>query len=128
MTSIDQLRISLMEKDGEFKTEEGELKSSCIVKSTAVFRFNEYVSSTFPGASEEEVELILSGVSDKILHDLLEKSEHLEFNQVGIWLTINGEVLENSIDLSALNSIEEYGVEDTVAIYELIKMTLKDNG
>ena len=128
MTNIELLRISLLDKEGEFKTEEGELKSSCTVKSTAVFRFNEYVSSTFPGATEEERETILSGVSDKILHDLIEKSEHLEYNHIGIWLTVNEEVIENSMDLSALQAIEEYGVEGTVGIYEFIKMTLKDNG
>ena len=125
MTDIDKLRISLMEKTGEEKQEDGEIKSSCTVKATAVFRFNEYVSSTFPGASEEERETILSGVSDKILHDLIEQSEHLEYDYVGIWLTINDEVFENSMDISALDAIQKYGQKDIIPIYEFIKMSIK---
>jgi hypothetical protein len=125
MTYIDLLRISLLEKDGEIKTDEGEVKSTCVCKSTAVFRFNEYVETTFPGANDEEREAILSGVSDKILHDLMEQTS-AEYNHVGIWLTISGVVIENSIDLPGLKAIEEFAPDtEIVPIYEFIKMTLK---
>ena len=125
MTDIDKLKISLMEKTDEFKTKDGEMKSSCIVKSTAVFCFNEYVSSTSPDASDEERETILCGVADKILHDLIEASPNVTYNHVVVWITVGDMVLENSMDISALTGIGEYGEKGIVPIYELIKITLQ---
>ena len=126
MTNIDKLVISLLKKiEEKSKIEENkEIRYSFLKKSTAVFRFNEYIDSTFHGATEEERESILSGVSDKILNDLIEQSTNLEYDYVGIWLTIGDDIIENSMDLSALEAIGKYGAEDIVPIYELIKMSL----
>ena len=121
MTDIQQLKISLMEKKGDVKG--GQEKADYIIKGSATLQFNEYVKTTFPEINEEDRESILMQASQLMFQDLQEKTKDV-FDSVGIWLTIADQVYENSIALSVMEGIQQYGEKGIVPIYELIKMTI----
>lgn len=124
MTDIQQLKISLMEKKGDVKGDKE--KADYIIKGSATLQFNEYVKTTFPEINEEDRESILMQASQLMFQDLQEKTKDV-FDSVGIWLTIADQVYENSISLSVMEGIQQYGEKGIVPIYELIKMTIPVN-
>lgn len=125
MTDIKQIKISLMETQGEVDPSTG--KSDYILKTSATFQFNEYVEKTYTEADEEDREQILKEASQLIYKDLLEKTKD-KFDSVGVWLTIGDKVYETSITISVMEGIQQYGESGVVPIYELVKMTLPVNG
>lgn len=124
MTDIQQLKISLMEKKGDVKGDKE--KADYIIKGSATLQFNEYVKTTFPEINEEDRESILMQASQLMFQDLQEKTKDV-FDSVGIWLTIADQAYENSIALSVMEGIQQYGEKGIVPIYELIKMTIPVN-
>jgi hypothetical protein len=124
MTDIKQIKISLMEKQGDADPSTG--KGDYILRASATFLFNEYVQKTFPKAGEEDREQILKEGSQLIYQDLLEKSKD-KFDSVGVWLTIGNKIYENSITISAIEGIQQYGEKGIVPIFELIKMSIPVN-
>lgn len=110
-----------MEKKGDVKG--GQEKADYIIKGSATLQFNEYVKTTFPEINEEDRESILMQASQLMFQDLQEKTKDV-FDSVGIWLTIADQVYENSIALSVMEGIQQYGEKGIVPIYELIKMTI----
>ncbi len=124
MTDIKQIKISLMESQGEVDPSTG--KSDYIMKTSASFQFNEYVEKTCPEIDEEGREQILKEGSQLIYQDLLEKTKD-KFDSVGVWLTIGDLIYENSISLAAMEGIQEHGEKGIVPIYELIKMIIPIN-
>jgi translation initiation factor IF-3 len=125
MTDIKQIKISLMESNGEVDPSTG--KSDYILKTSATFQFNEYVEKTYPEIDEEGREQILKEASQLIYQDLLEKTKN-KFDSVGVWLTIGDKVYETSITLSVMEGIQQYGEKGIVPIFELVKMTIPVNG
>lgn len=125
MTDIKQIKISLMETQGEVDPSTG--KSDYILKTSATFQFNEYVEKTYTEADEEDREQILKEASQLIYKDLLEKTKD-KFDSVGVWLTIGDQIYDNSISISVMEGIQQYGESGVVPIYELVKMTLPVNG
>jgi hypothetical protein len=112
---INLLKISLLERVGE--PIEG--KADFIAKASATLKFKELFEKT-PNVEED---LLLQNVSDIILNDLTEKSKDY-FNAIGVWITAEDKVYENSIDLTAFENMKEYGGEEVVPIFEFIKMTI----
>ena len=125
MTDINQIKISLMEKNGETKKEDG--KTDYLIKTSATFKFNEYVEKTFPEVDGEGREQILKEVSQLIYGDLLEKTSD-KFDSVGVWITLGEQIFENSIDIAVMEGIQQYGEKGIVPIFELIKMSIPENG
>jgi hypothetical protein len=125
MTDIKELKISLMEKRGEIDPSTG--KSDYIMKTSATFKFNEYVEKTYPEADEEDREQILKEASQLIYQDLLEKTND-KFDSVGVWIDVENQIFENSIDIAVMEGVKQYGEAGIVPIYELLKMSLPENG
>lgn len=121
MTDIKEIKISLMETQGEVDPSTG--KSDYIMKTSATFLFNEYVEKTFSEADEEDRLQILKEVSQLVYRDLIEKTKD-KFDSVGVWLTVREQVYENSISVAVMEGIQEHGIKGIVPIYELIKMSL----
>jgi len=121
MTDIKEIKISLMESKGEVDPSTG--KADYIMRTSASFQFNEYVEKTYPEADEEDRLQILKEGSNLIYRDLIDKTKE-KFDSVGVWLTIGDKVYENSIAISAMEGIQEYGEKGIVPIFELIKMSL----
>jgi acetate kinase len=124
MTNINEIKISLMESQGAMDPSTG--KSDYIMKTSATFKFNEYVEKTYPEADEEDREEILKQISALVFQDIVLKTKD-KFDSVGIWVTVGDQVFDNSIDSAVLSGIKEHGEKDIVPIYEFIKMTLSDS-
>ena len=125
MTDIKQIKISLMESQGEVDSSTG--KADYIMRTSASFNFNEYVEKTYPGADEEDREEILKQISSLVYQDIIKQTKD-KFDSVGVWITVGNQVFENSINAAVLSGIHEYGEKGIVPIYELIKMSLPENG
>jgi hypothetical protein len=121
MTDIKELKISLMEKTEEADPETG--KGGYLLRTSATFGFNEYVEKTYPDADEEDRLQILGAACQLIYQDLLEKTKD-PFDSIGVWITIGDQVFENSIAISTMEGIQQYGEKGIVPIFELVKMTL----
>ena len=124
MTDIKQIKISLMEARGEIDSSTG--KSDYIMKTSATFLFNEYAEKTYPEADEEDRLQILKEASQLIYRDLIEKTKD-KFDSVGVWLTVEEKIYENSISIAVMEGIQEHGIKGIVPIFELVKMTLPIN-
>ena len=60
-----------------------------------------------------------------IYGDLISESKD-KLDTVGIWITFDDDsVIENSMDISILDSIGEYGENGIIPILEFVKMTLQ---
>ena len=71
---------------------------------------------------------MLSLLVSKIYEDILIDAP-VEADYLGIWLTSNDSVIENSISLSTLNSIQEYSLKHNNPIVDFFNMTIvKENG
>jgi hypothetical protein len=128
MIDIKQIKISLMEKKGDVQEEVGlPAKADYIIKSSATLKFNEYIDLNFPGIDDNSREIILKEASQLMYQDLLGKTKD-PFDSIGVWLTVGDQIYENSIALSAMEGIQEYGEKGIVPIYELVKMTIPENG
>jgi hypothetical protein len=121
MTDIKQIKIAFMESLGGINPSTG--KSEYIIKTSASFKFNEYIEKTYTEADEEDRLQIIKEGSQLIYLDLLEKTKE-KFDSVGIWITIGDQIYENSITISAMEGIQQYGGDDIVPIFELIKMSM----
>jgi acetate kinase len=121
MTDIKEIKISLMESQGEVDPSTG--KADYLMKSSASFRFNEYVEKNYPEADEEDRLKILKEASKLIYYDIISKTKD-KFDSVGVWVTVGDKIYENSIDISTMEGIQEYGEKGIVPIFELVKMSL----
>jgi acetate kinase len=122
MTDIKQIKISLMETRGEVDPSTG--KNDYIIKTSGSFQFNAYVEKT--EANEKDRLQILKEASQLIYQDLIEKTKD-EFDSVGVWLTVGEKDYENSMTISALEGIQQYGEKGIIPIFELIKMSIPIN-
>lgn len=124
MTDIKEIKISLMETNGEVDPSTG--KCDYLLRTSASFKFNEYVGKTYPEADEEDRLQILKEGSKLIYQDLISKTKD-KFDSVGVWLTIGDQIYENSIAVSAMEGIQQHGEKGIVPIFELVKMTIPIN-
>ena len=126
MLKIDELKISLMERDLQNKNEEEKHKKAFIIRSSASFDVKDYVTNHIKEKiGDDDYENFISTTSRLIYDELLSKTSHKEVvDTVGVWVSIDSSVYENSMDLDTLDKMEKYGAEDLNAIFELIKMTI----
>ncbi|MDD5649297.1 MAG: hypothetical protein PHF86_02585 [Candidatus Nanoarchaeia archaeon] len=116
---IDIIQIALLEKAGEL--DKG--KTEYIQKISGSFNFRKYLKDE--NIDKKSQEKILSEISQQIFNDLRNRVGETNFyDAVGIWITIGDKVLENSLDLSVLENIQQFGEPGIVPIFEFIKMTL----
>lgn len=55
--------------------------------------------------------------------DLIKKCSDID--HLGIWLTYDGKIIENAININTLNDMKELGADDVDPILEFCKMTIK---
>lgn len=63
------------------------------------------------------LELIFEELSNSVIKD------NADIDTLGMWLTYEDKIVDNSIKLSILNDIQKYGDDDINSIYEFYKMT-----
>ena len=121
---IDVIQIALLEKVSELNKEG---KTEYIQKISGSFNLKKYYKEYLKeeNLNKEDQEKILSEFSQKIFKDLCNKVVEKNFyDAVGIWITIGDKVLDNSLDLSVLENIQQFGEPGIIPIFEIIKMTL----
>jgi hypothetical protein len=126
MKKILECKVSLMEKDINFSIDE-ESKGNYIIRTSGTFnpekvledRTNKFI------ITEDEYKSFVETAIMTIYEDLLENSTDKKVDTVGIWITFeDGEKIDNAMDISLLEAIEDYGEEGVISILELAKMTL----
>jgi hypothetical protein len=122
---IDIIQIALLEKAGEL--DKG--KTEYIQKISGSFNFRKYLKEYLKDENidKKSQEKILSEISQQIFNDLCNRVGETNFyDAVGIWITIGDKVLENSLDLSVLENIQQFGEPGIVPIFEFIKLTINN--
>jgi len=130
MKKVIECKVSLMEKDKDFSVNK-EGKGNYIVRSSGRFLPNEYFKKWGVNIKEdfdqEEYNFFIGNAITTIYGDLIAESKN-KLDSVGIWITFDDEsVVENSMDISILDSIREYGQEGIIPILEFVKMTLQSD-
>jgi len=126
MKKIKEYRMSLMEKDDTFPTKE-EGKSNFIIRNTAMLEVERYIVKKKLSLNEEEYDDFVLNSSKLIYDALVEKKGKYSVDTIGIWIKFaDGKEVENSIELSVLEDLQKYGMEDVVPVFEFIKMTVQD--
>jgi len=129
MKKVNEFKISLMEKPKDFLVDE-EGKGNYIIRSSGVFKVEEYLQNLDEDqqVSEDEYEKFLQGAMMAIYDNLLENNAEKSFDTVGLWITYkDGEILENAMDFSVLETFNEFGPDEVVPFLEFVKMTLPVN-
>lgn len=121
MKKIKEYRMSLMTKDSDKSKIEG--KTNYIIKYSALLEVANYIKNQ-EVIEKEYDDFVLN--SSKILFDELLKSKgKTNVDSVGIWVSFeDGLEIDNSIDISVLEDIKNYGSEDIEPIKEFFKMSL----
>ena len=128
MWEIEDIKMALMEKIPGTEKPEG---NDYISKTATLIKFMDYIKETHKelwDQSEEIKQDIVSQISDYMFKDLLERNGDQSIDSVGIWLTMGDKILENSLDLSTIEGMIQYGEEGINPIFELIKMTIDLDG
>ena len=119
---IKSITLSLLEKDTTSQlVRTGEepfiRRASAIVD---VEKFLDHPQDIF----KNEHEFIQSSIG--IFFDELQKSNDGSSTHVGIWIEKDDDVYTNSIKISILEKMKEYGSEDLDPIFEFYEMTIKN--
>ena len=114
-----KLTMSLLKKVSSIdeKTSKTEYKKLCTAK------FN-YDPLLFEGETDEKMKKLFSDVLNSMFEDLTERDVDYESTSIGLWIEVAGEMFENSIDISTLNTIRQIGNKDDL-ILEFYKMTIR---
>jgi len=125
MEKIKEIKVSLLEKEENFNIDESN-------KGNYIARASE---SIFPELFLEKKKIVLNDIeyknfaediTNQMFEDLSNKTKEQKIDSVGIWFTFENEkIIENSIDLTILNSMAEHH-NDIEPIKEFVKMTLID--
>jgi len=114
---FENLKMSLMIAGSEVN--EKSCKADYEVKVSGDFKI---AAGFYSGLSENEQEDLTEGIVTSMYEEL---TKHIkDEDTVGIWLTVDGEVYENSLKIETLTDMESYSDEDVNSIYEFFKMTL----
>lgn len=117
---LESIKISLMISESDINKETG--KSDYLLKCSGEFHLpNDFFNELL----KEEKDLLLSNLVEAIYNDLHVQNPNIEVDTVGLWIKYNKKEYENSIKISTLNDIKEWGDKDIVPIYEFFKLTLK---
>lgn len=124
MKKIKEYRMSLMTKDSDKSKIAG--KTNYIIKYSALLEVANYIKNQENVAQKEYDYFVLN--SSKILfNELLKNKGKTNIDSVGIWVSFeDGLEIDNSIDISVLEDIKNYGSEDIEPIKEFFKMTLEE--
>ena len=125
MNKIIECKLALMEKEKDFSMND-KSEGNYIIRSSAMFKPEEYLEEHYPEVvpSDEEYNLLIESSVHGMYDTLVEKSTQLH-ETLGIWLTLeDGTVIDNAIDLSVLEAMEQYGDGAVVPVREFAKMTL----
>jgi len=114
LKEIKGITLSLMKKDTDIK----DGKAEYIKKKSAKFVVpKDYILDT----------TIVEHLVTNMFNDLND-NEPKDVDSLGIWIQHNnGEIIDNSISLRTLDSIQEYSKQPVNPIYEFFKMTLNVN-
>ena len=129
MKRITECKVSLLEKPGDFAIDT-EGQGNYIMKTTGTFYPEKYLEQWAKGEdpSEKDYEDFIHSVFLGIYENLLEQKKDEGFDSVGIWITFeDGEKIDNAMDLSVLESFEQFGEEGVIPFLEFVKMTLQPN-
>lgn len=126
MKKIIECKISLMEKDQNFSIDE-KGKGNYIVRATGTFKPEEYLQQWSNGEElkEDEYRSFIENALMMIYDNMLERASEDKLDTVGLWITFDDEkTIDNAIDLSVMETMEQYGEEGVIPILEFAKMTL----
>ena len=126
MKKIKEYRMSLMSKNFDEKSKiEG--KSNYIIRCSAFLEVANYIKKQ--ELIEKEYDDFVLNSSKLLFEELLNHKRKTNINNVdsiGVWVSFeDGMEVDNSIDLSVLNDIKNYGSKDIEPIKEFFKMTLE---
>ena len=127
MNIIKNFKISLMEK--QFTPEKDEKKNigNFVIKCSATLNTEELLKYLIFKTEENYLEQIHQLVSN-VYDDLIKENKNNKIDTVGIWITNDkGLILDNSIRISVLDDIKNYGVKNINPIIEFFKMTYENN-
>ena len=127
MNIIKNFKISLMEK--QFTPEKDEKKNigNFVIKCSATLNTEELLKDLIFKTEENYLEQIHQLVSN-VYDDLIKENKNNKIDTVGIWITNDkGLILDNSIRISVLDDIKNYGVKNINPIIEFFKMTYENN-
>lgn len=116
MKQIKEYRISLMQKEGKALKKN---KQKYVIKCSVTFDVARALEQ-FPMDHDSFV----VDSAHTVFEELQESNKDV-VESVGVWFKfMDGEEIDNSIDLVVLDDIKKYGVEDIEPMKEFIKMTL----
>lgn len=123
MKKIKEYRMSLMEKDSDESKLIG--KTNYIIRYSALLEVANYMKKQ--KVLDKEYDDFVLNSSKLLFNELLKKKEKTsKIDSIGIWVSFeDGIEIDNSIDLSVLEDIKNYGSEDIEPIKEFFKMTLE---
>jgi len=115
LNKLEKITMSLMVAENE---PDDLNKTKYVVKATATVVVKESVVKAIEQYG-------LKSVLNVIYDDILEKCKD-PVDSIGLWVNYDNKEYENSIKLSTLNDIKQYGSNDIDAIYEFFRMTVKE--
>lgn len=114
LEKIEKLQISLMNKVSDVLDKSETPKANYEKKITA-----NLLLSKIQLKDENELNQLIY----LTLEDLFKRQKE-DVDSVGMWITYDEKIYENSMSLSVLNEIKEYSSEDINPYFELFKMTI----
>jgi len=125
---VTQIKLSLMKKDTEINTKKDSPKyntAEYLKCATATFNTpKDFYSRLQSRFSEDQPDYNLYEVVTSMYEDLIEQVKDKEFDSVGLWVTIDGEIIDSAISFRTLKDIQEYSKESVNPIVEFYKMTI----
>jgi hypothetical protein len=116
LKEIQTIQLSLLKKETEVYWDN---TAEFTKLKTATFKIPPNFSKT-----KQMLRLLVSKIYEDILVDVSPEADYL-----GLWLISDDAIIENSISLSTLNSIQEYSLEHNNPIVDFFNMTvIKENG
>ena len=127
MKRIVECKISLMEKEKDFSIDD-KGKGNYIIRSSGIFNPENYLKGEdFEEIIEpDEYMGFIENAISLVYDNLIIESKDQVKDAVGLWITFDdGEKIDNAMDISVLEAIENYGEEGVNSILEFAKMTLQ---
>lgn len=125
MNKIVECKLSLLEKDKNFSVDK-KGQGNYIIRATAIFHPEEYLNKVESYLNEEEYEEFILTAFKEMYNSLRDECRDKVIDSVGLWIAYEDKTLiDNAMDLSVLEAMEQYGQENIIPIVELTKMTLK---
>ena len=122
---ITRIQLSLMKKDTEITKDNTAEYLKC---ATATFNTpKDYYSKLLSRFGEQQLDYNFHDVITSMYEDLIEQVKDKEFDSVGLWVTIDGEIIDNAISFTTLKDIQEYSKESVNPIVEFYKMTIHES-